>query len=352
MLKRAEEKCDENLLKRIRGYDLFASQAKYHSTCRASYMIQSKTWRSSNYHSIKEQSELEVAHKKAFDYIIQAIDDKIIDKKEVMNLKDLRELYVTELQNTEFSKNKLEKHRRLSKILSFVKLGGLSSNLVFSKQMELSSAIKSTYQLAKQDMNVEVASSLRETVLKSFDQADNIGWPPTSDQLTNGNVVPEELTKFLTFLIDANSNQQTIRSHRLVNSLAQDICRAVTKSAWKLPKHISLCVTLRHLFRSKELITLMNRFGHCENYSFALELETVIATAAEMQSKVLSQRIVTHPKGPSVFHSEFDNFDQLVNDLTGSGSVHTAHGRMLQDFTHDQKNSRNDFPLVEKKLRS
>ena len=41
--------------------------------------------------------------------------------------------------------------------------------------------------------------------------------------------------------------------------------------------------------------------------------------------------------GPSVFHSEFDNFDQLVNDITGRGSVHTAHGIMLQDFTIEQR---------------
>ena len=35
---------------------------------------------------------------------------------------------------------------------------------------------------------------------------------------------------------------------------------------------------------------------------------------------------------PSVFHSEFDNFDQFVNTVTGAGSIHTAHGIMLQDI--------------------
>ena len=33
----------------------------------------------------------------------------------------------------------------------------------------------------------------------------------------------------------------------------------------------------------------------------------------------------------SVFHSEFDNYDQLLNSITGSDSVHTAHGIMLQE---------------------
>ena len=33
-----------------------------------------------------------------------------------------------------------------------------------------------------------------------------------------------------------------------------------------------------------------------------------------------------------MFHSDFDNFDQFVNDLSCAGSVHTANGIMLQDF--------------------
>ena len=97
----------------------------------------------------------------------------------------------------------------------------------------------------------------------------------------------------------------------------------------KLPKHIGLCISLHHLFQSKDLITLLNRFGHCENYSYTLELETALAKAAQDQSNVLSQKIVGYPLGPSVFHSGFDNFDQLVNNITGRGSVHTAHGIML-----------------------
>ena len=44
-----------------------------------------------------------------------------------------------------------------------------------------------------------------------------------------------------------------------------------------------------------------------------------------------------NPLGRSVFHSEFDNFDKIVNELYGAGSVHTAHGIMLQDIDSDQQ---------------
>ena len=42
--------------------------------------------------------------------------------------------------------------------------------------------------------------------------------------------------------------------------------------------------------------------------------------------------IIRNPSGQSLFHSDFDNFDKFVNELTGSGSVHTAHGIMLQEL--------------------
>ena len=124
---------------------------------------------------------------------------------------------------------------------------------------------------------------------------------------------------------------QSIKTQRLVYSIGQDICRAVTNDQWKLHKHVLICITMRHLFRSAELITLLNRFGHCENYSFSLELETAIANALQQTSTLLSTQITRNPVAPIVFHSEFDNFDKLLNNLTEMWSIHTAHGIMMQD---------------------
>ena len=82
----------------------------------------------------------------------------------------------------------------------------------------------------------------------------------------------------------------------------------------------------------------MNWFGLCENYSFSLELETAIAAAVRLNSSILTDKIIRNPVEPSVFHSEFDNYDQLINDLSGNGSIHTAHGIMLQEVDATVKN--------------
>lgn len=132
------------------------------------------------------------------------------------------------------------------------------------------------------------------------------------------------------------------RTNRLVQSTGQDLCRALTHGKWKLPKHILLCMTLQHMFRSAALITLINRFGHCENYSYSVELESALATALQQSSNLLTTQIVRHPAWPSTFHSDVDNFDQL----TTTGSVHTAHGIMLQELSDGNPESHRDRPGI------
>ena len=83
------------------------------------------------------------------------------------------------------------------------------------------------------------------------------------------------LKKILGFVMFGSTMSNAHQSEiRLINSVGQDICRAATRSQWKLPTHIFLSMTLWHLYGSKELTTLISRFGHCESYSFSLEVET------------------------------------------------------------------------------
>jgi len=68
-----------------------------------------------------------------------------------------------------------------------------------------------------------------------------------------------------------------------------------------------------HMFHSKELLTLINKFGHCEGYNFGLEIETAIAKAVQQSASILPTSIIHNPNYQSIFHSEFDNFDKIVN---------------------------------------
>ena len=53
-------------------------------------------------------------------------------------------------------------------------------------------------------------------------------------------------------------------------------------------------MAVRHLIRSRELSTMLNRLGHSETYRFALELETAIAKALHGSLNLLSTQTVVH----------------------------------------------------------
>ena len=185
-----------------------------------------------------------------------------------------------------------------------------------------------TYDLSNEDKLQDVASQLRSDIVTTFQQSDSLRWPPSAHHLEEmDNVVPENVIKFLRCLLTGGDEAGSRKVNRLVRSFGEDLSRATTKGQWKLPKHILLCMTLWHLYRSAKLVTLINRFGHCESYSFSFELETALAISVQESSQMLTSQIVRNPGGESLFHSDFDNFDQN----TASSSIHTAHGIMLQE---------------------
>ena len=77
----------------------------------------------------------------------------------------------------------------------------------------------------------------------------------------------------------------------VIQFLFQDICRAVTKGEWKLSK---LCTTIGHMYRSKQLTTILSRLGHCETYDFSLELETALAKALDEVYTSLTPQITSN----------------------------------------------------------
>ena len=69
-------------------------------------------------------------------------------------------------------------------------------------------------------------------------------------------------------------------------------------------------MTVRHLFQSKELMTVLNRSAHSENYSFIVELKTAIANQLEKRFSLITNEKVKITPSPVLFYSDFDNFNQ------------------------------------------
>ena len=104
----------------------------------------------------------------------------------------------------------------------------------------------------------------------------------------------------------------------------------MTNGQWAMPKHLLLGMSVRHLTGSAELITVLNRFGHCASYSVLLELETAMCSSMEQWQSAIPPSIV--PDQNSFIHLCWDNFDLTEETLSGAGTTHTAHGNVIQEM--------------------
>ena len=252
---------------------------------------------------------MKAVHVNAFSCVYDIVDANFLQKMAVMKLDQLRDSYIDHLRGTEYSnegyrsqKLKAKLMKQYGKKISFQPLrsesgGCFETHLVFNSMADLGKAVMQAYLLGKADKTRDVALSLRSDVQKAHRDSIPLPWPPSARDVENCDItLPEDLEKLLLFLITGKQAATvSLKNSRLVESIGQDLCRAVTNGHWKLPKHILLCMTLRHLFRSAELTNLFNRFGHCENYSFSLELETALANALQGPSNILSPQIIRNP---------------------------------------------------------
>ena len=289
-----------------------------------------------------EQIALEKAHVAEFRSVSAVIDEEIMNRKKILKLSDLLTLYTDYLEKTSFPNPNFRSYKLKKKIensdayqgrLAFCHMGEFQSYILYNSCIDLDSAVRESYRLGTTDTLALVGTNMHQLILQAHRNAGEMKWPPTAQELCDSpNQVPSQVESFLCHVMTGKAVTSSSMVQRLIQSIGQDLCRATTNGSWKLPKHMLLCMILRHLFRSKKLITLLNRLGHCESYSFSLELDTALAEAVAEISSMLSNKIIRSPTAPAVFHSEFDNFDQLLNDMTGKSSVHTAHGIMLQDM--------------------
>ncbi|XP_069136919.1 uncharacterized protein [Argopecten irradians] len=339
----------EYLVRKIKGEDLFAKEARYHDACRNALNLE-------YYHHTRveivdaEYIKNRNAHRNAYGVIKEYVQKEIINDCQVLKLSSLRYMYVLEMQNqsepspgyrAEKLMNKLQKDETLGNFLAFSKVtlksrGSFSFFLVYNTSITLQDAMACAYQVRTSDYMKVSATSLRCIIREAFMDSEALPWPPTADDMRHQgeNLLPDELIRFLTLVLTGSESCQHERAHRYVLSIGQDICRIATDSEWKLPKHILLCATIRHLYRSKGLTTILQRLGHCESYDFGLELETAVAKATDAVSTNITPSIVTGDAN-EVFHSEWDNLNKITTNVHESNIINSAGGIIIQETKPD-----------------
>uniref|UniRef100_UPI00358F5BAA uncharacterized protein n=1 Tax=Myxine glutinosa TaxID=7769 RepID=UPI00358F5BAA len=372
---RAQELKKEALYRKVQGKDLFAMEAKYHPYCRNNFNSEYQNHERGRAEKAADnidslQARNIAAHDKSYCVVNDYILRNVIERKEVVLLRSLRNLYMKTLEsegfpNPEYRSEKLARRlqgdKDISRELTFSKVphrGCIELSLIYSSSITVDEAVGCAYKLGTADQLQEAALTLHSHIIKAFKESKELPWPPTAQELDAvkmDELLPEHLVQFLSSVVTGIlDGEKCERTQRLVYSITQDVCRAATNSKWKLPKHILLCATLRHLYRSKQLTTILSRLGHSETYDFSMELETAMAKAFDEISTHLTPQIITG-EGNTVFHSEWDNLNRITTNVHGSNVVNSAGGIMIQEVKESHVSTKNrTLPLYDRssKMRS
>ena len=73
---------------------------------------------------------------------------------------------------------------------------------------------------------------------------------------------------------------------RRILVVAQDIVHSATHARVNIPKHVALGIKIRHMTRSKQLITKLSRMGHCSSYDDVEAMDTSIANEIIAKSDI------------------------------------------------------------------
>ena len=278
------------LHRQIIGKDLHTVEAQCHPYCRAKFRREYQSHIRAKERAEKrivgtEQTRQVAAHEEAFNSVVDILNTHVIEWNEVMQLSSLRLIYVDKLEENEYPNSEYRSEKPMHRLqnhdiscnISFTKVspdnkGCVSFILIYNNTTTVADAVICAYRLGSIDKLADVAFLMRGLIQRAYQESEELPWLPTAEQQ-----LPKELIRFLNIAMEGKCE----KTRRLVLSIGQDLCRAVTDGQWKLPKHILLCSTIRHMYRSKKLTIILNKLGHCESYDFGLELETAMAKAID-----------------------------------------------------------------------
>ena len=135
-------------------------------------------------------------------------------------------------------------------------------------------------------------------------------------------IVPDDLYKFFyTVLSPRSPDFQTVRIHaedpvlhRHVLSLFQDLLYMASKGQCKTTKHAGIGIAAHQLTQSKDIVTMLNKHGHCISYD---EIQRIDASWVEKQSQANAWVPVNMTSGV-VTRGAGDNFNRATETLDGS----------------------------------
>ena len=349
---------DERVLLDVEGQDLKAIGYYYHRTCYARY---------TNIKTLTNLTKQETPNKdnfqEAFKKVCEIIDDSIIGDRRTLEMSYLRDQYRLYLGDQSVSNScrtsKLKKRiiTAYGDKVKFVQPQANHSEFIFSSELEVADVM---IHLLKQDQGTDETLSEEDPDIKTChglyegNMADiyncgilihkiikgiksNIAWPPSPDDVSKENIhVPDLLYNLLAYIITGDllpvyegKVKVMDETDRLITSLAQDMISVTRKGHIKTVKNLGLGIAVRNLTGNKEVLVLLNKFGHTLSYNAILEYENLLVKKLhDEQMNTLILPSGTSKRAYSTF--VWDNNDLCEETLSGEGTTHVTNGIIIQ----------------------
>jgi hypothetical protein len=350
----ANSKQDFQLLCEIGDEDLRAKEARYHESCRRDYVRREDRVHHQTVNNEEDDDrqltstgsliDIKSAYAEAFQNVCKYVDQEILQGGRVVRMSMLQNINqqfmhdnFPEFYNPGHTAQKLKTKlvaKYSSQLQFWLPQACCKSELVFSSTLDIGEAVESAFEASTSESKVlqRAAAILRSDVKNAFSQSASMPWPPSAEFLLSNTIQPpNNVTEFIAQVISGKPMcQSSDKTQLLAQSFAEDICSAVTRGRWTMPKHVLLGMSLRHLTGSAIAITVINRYGHCQSYPKILELDTALAYQAQQADSLLPSNI--SPSGNILTHLCWDNFDINEETPSGSGTTHTTHGIAIQEL--------------------
>ena len=137
---------------------------------------------------------------------------------------------------------------------------------------------------------------------------------------------------------------------RLADSLSQDLVHGITKGRVIMEKHFLIWFGVHNLTGKKNVVELLNKFGHSLSYSTASEILTAYAESSIEKSKS-SSRLPLQSSNPDEIILNYcwvDNFDLETDKQYGGGAINITTMTAFQEGRTQSSNNMH-FHVLRKK---
>ena len=232
-----------------------------------------------------------------YDDLVKYINHSIIDLNEPEYASDLLERFQKSFEDRGGNAKQLEKYttQNLSKrlrssfndnVLSIQRTPSNALVLFKTSSSKESAAVKAEEKRKKQTAGLESAARhLREIILKQ--KPLTLTEPVTVDAIMKGEVEPpEQLKHFFRHLYSGQGDPKKVSEskQRYIESSSADAVFACSGGRLLPGKHLSLALAVKSLTGSKQVVTLMNRYGHSASNETSRRLDMELEQTCKIKS--------------------------------------------------------------------